>query len=49
MFIHIGVGSNVVCSTAMGNGRALIRGMGNADSTLFLCHNDKRIIQNKCL
>ena len=26
---HIGVGSNVVCSTEIGNARALVRGMDN--------------------
>ena len=37
-YIHIGVGSDVVCSTLIGNARASIRGMDNSDdSTLFLC------------
>jgi len=36
-YIHIGVGSNVVCSTAIGNARASTRGTDNSDSTLFLC------------
>ena len=34
-YIHIGVGSNVVCSTTIGNARASIRGTDNSDSTLF--------------
>ncbi|MBR0275625.1 MAG: UpxY family transcription antiterminator, partial [Prevotella sp.] len=34
-YIHIGVGSNVVCSTAIGNARASTRGTDNSDSTLF--------------
>ena len=35
-YIHIGVGSDVVCSTLIGNARASIRGMDNSDdSTLF--------------
>ena len=34
-YIHIGVGSNVVCSTTIGDARASIRGMDNSDSTLF--------------
>ena len=32
-YIHIGVGSKVVCSTTIGNARASIRGMDNCDST----------------
>ena len=39
-YIHIGVGSNVVCSTAIGNARASIRGMDNSDSTLFVSSCD---------
>jgi hypothetical protein len=35
LYVHIGVGSNVVCSTAMGNARASTRGIDNSDSTLF--------------
>lgn len=31
---HIGVGSNVVCSTAIGDARALVRGTDNNGSTL---------------
>ena len=35
-YIHIGVGSDVVCSTAIGNARASIRGADNSDdSTSF--------------
>ena len=36
--IHIGVGSDVVCSTLIGNARASVRGMddGVQFSTLFL-------------
>ena len=35
-YIHIGVGSNVVCSTEIGNARASTRGTDNSDdSTLF--------------
>ena len=43
-YIHIGVGSDVVCSTLIGNARASIRGMDNSDdSTLFCvpCRTDK--------
>ena len=29
LIFHIGVGSNVVCSTEIGNARALVRGMDN--------------------
>ena len=37
-YIHIGVGSDVVCSTAIGNARASIRGTDNSEgSTSFLC------------
>ena len=35
-YIHIGVGSDVVCSTFIGNTRASVRGTDNSDgSTLF--------------
>ena len=34
---HIGVGSNVVCSTEIGNARALVRGMDNRRFHAFLC------------
>ena len=35
-YIHIGVGSDVVCSIPIGNTRASIRGADNSDgSTLF--------------
>lgn len=35
-YIHIGVGSGVVCSTFIGNTRASVRGTDNSDgSTLF--------------
>ena len=36
-YIHIGVGSDVVCSSTIGNARASIRGMDNSGSTSFLC------------
>jgi len=37
-YIHIGVGSDVVCSIPMGNTRASVRGTDDSDdSTLFLC------------
>ena len=37
-YIHIGVGSDVVCSTLIGNARASVRGIDNSDdSTPFLC------------
>ena len=34
---HIGVGSNVVCSTLIGNARASMRGMDNRTVHAFLC------------
>ena len=34
-YIHIGVGSDVVCSTTIGNARASESGMDGEDSTLF--------------
>ena len=34
---HIGVGSNVVCSTLIGNARASTRGMDNKTVHAFLC------------
>jgi len=36
-YIHIGVGSNVVCSTVIGNARASIRGTDNRMVHAFLC------------
>lgn len=47
---HIGVGSNVVCSTIIGNARASVRGIGNkTDSTLFyVMLNLFRIEQRAC-
>ena len=36
-YIHIGVGSDVVCSTTIGNARASIRGMDNSGSMSFMC------------
>lgn len=33
--IHIGVGSNVVCSTKIGNARASVRGADNEDVPRF--------------
>ena len=37
-YIHIGVGSDVVCSIPIGNARASIRGTDNSEgSTSFLC------------
>ena len=35
--IHIGVGSNVVCSSGLGNARALVRGTDNRRFHAFLC------------
>ena len=36
--MHIGVGSDVVCSYSNGHTRASVRGIGDSDdSTLFLC------------
>ena len=47
-YIHIGVGSDVVCSIPMGNTRASIRGAGNSDdSTLFLCLAAKTLARLK--
>ena len=34
---HIGVGSNVVCSTVIGNARAAMCGMDNGTFHAFLC------------
>ena len=34
-YIHIGVGSDVVCSTTIGNARASESGIDGDDSTLF--------------
>ena len=34
---HIGVGSNVVCSTTIGNARASMSGMDNGTFHAFLC------------
>ena len=34
---HIGVGSNVVCSTTIGNARASTRGMDNRTIPRFFC------------
>ena len=36
---HIGVGSNVVCSTKIGNARASMCGMGNRTIPRFFCVN----------
>ena len=33
--IHIGVGSNVVCSTGLGNARASVRGTGSEQFPRF--------------
>ena len=38
---HIGVGSNVVCSTTIGNARASTRGMDNSAIPRFLCQSIK--------
>lgn len=37
VYFHIGVGSNVVCSTTIGNARASIRGTDDRSSHAFLC------------
>lgn len=52
---HIGVGSNVVCSTTIGNARALVRGTGNKSvPTLFVfgkvaVNPKKDMDKRKCL
>ncbi|GEM_PF-46008 len=38
MYIHIGVGSDVVCSTSIGNARASVRGMGNRTIPRFFVY-----------
>ena len=37
-YIHIGVGSNVVCSTTIGNARASIRGIDNRTIPRFFVY-----------
>ena len=36
-YIHIGVGSDVVCSTSIGNARASTRGTDNSDDSTSFC------------
>ena len=36
-YIHIGVGSDVVCSTLIGNARASVRGIDNSDDSTLFC------------
>ena len=45
--MHIGVGSNVVCSTGLGNARASVRGTGSEQFPRFFCAR-KSIHLNNC-
>ena len=42
---HIGVGSNVVCLTTIGNARASVRGMDNWTIPRFLCQIVANLMQ----
>ena len=43
---HIGVGSDVVCSTIIGNARASTRGMDNRTIPRFLCQIVANLMQD---
>ena len=43
VYIHIGVGSDVVCSTTMGNARASIRGTDNKTTHVFVIPGRKLV------
>lgn len=47
VYIHIGVGSNVVCSTTMGNARASESGIDNRTIPRFFCALMKVIVNLK--
>ena len=47
VYFHIGVGSNVVCSTTIGNARASIRGTDDGSSHAFLCDIENSNITKK--
>ena len=45
--IHIGVGSDVVCPTTMGNARASIRGTDNSDESTLFCVGHRTTAQER--